>query len=56
MNQPTDEEFAAMRKAWKPWGKKGWNVESFALGWFLALGYKAMVAREAVEKIEREPR
>lgn len=53
MRQPTKEEFAAMHRAWKPWGTFGWNVESFALGWFLGLGYKREEARRAVEKVEQ---
>lgn len=56
MKQPTEEEFAAMRKAWKPWGRHGWDSESFALGWFLALGYKDDILLDAVHKREREPR
>jgi hypothetical protein len=51
MNQPTDEEFAAMRKAWRPWSHHGWSAESFALGWFLCLGYKTEVARRAANKV-----
>ena len=45
-----------MRKAWKPWSAHGWNAESFALGWFLALGYKDDVLMDVVRKSERMPR
>ena len=42
-----------MREVWRQWGRHGWNAESFALGWFLCLGYKAEVARAAVDDATR---
>lgn len=56
MKNPTTKEFAALRRVWKPWDEKGWNFESFALGFFLGLGYKKDVARDAAERARRQDR